>query len=89
MLKDNFGLNDDQTSQQINISSQPGLIHNDTGCGDDVLTRSFDQPRNSAMFPRQSKKKNLLEMDEDELRALTKMNTNINRGFDSKLGKKV
>jgi len=86
MLKDNFELNDDQTSQQINISSQPLLIHTGSGYGDDVLTRSFDQP---TTFPQQNKRKSPLEMNEDELRALKKMNTNINRGFDSKLGKKV
>ena len=88
-LKDKIELNNDHTSQQVNISSQPLLIHTDSGYSDDVLTRSCDQPRSSTMFPQQSKKKNPLEMNEDELRALTKMNTNINDGFDPKLGKKV
>ena len=55
-LKDNIVLNDDQTSQ-VNISSQPILIHTGSSYSDDVLTRSFDQPRNSATFPLQKKEK--------------------------------
>jgi len=47
--------------------------------------------KSSATFPQQSRgnKKRFLEMTENELRDLTKMNTKINRGCELKLKKVI
>ncbi|XP_065908474.1 uncharacterized protein [Dysidea avara] len=79
------------TLQQTNISSQPKPILLHPNSGDNGIAKSVDQPRSSATLPRQSKKKHLLEMNDDELRSLTMMNTKINRGSasDLRLGMKA